>query len=145
MRYLQHIDDGDQSRECPCLRCARAIIVLWKVALLGFCFPHACRSICPTLGVVVIGTKQLASEGVCVQLGFPVFAGFTLTVRVFFLVSHSLKWCFAGCDRLSRLYSAALLQFSSWYENEWFIKGSVCSIFNGSYQSLNLLSTERKG
>ena len=86
------------------------------MALLRFCFPLSCRAICPTLGVVVIGTKGIANEGVCVRLSFPCFAVFTLCVRVFCLFSHYLKWCFAGCDHFSRLYSLALLQFSSWLE-----------------------------
>ena len=110
---------------------------------IGCYFPHACRAICPTLGIVVIGMKQLA-QGVCVRLSFPCFCRIYAR-RVFYLVLHSLKWCFAGCDRSSKLYCTALLQFCSWRENECFIKGSVCSIFHGSYQSLNLLSTERKG
>ena len=80
---------------------------------VGCCFPHACRAICPTLGIVVIGMKQLASEGVCVRLSFPFFCRFYAR-RVFYLVLHSLKWCFAGCDHVSKLYCAALLQFSSW-------------------------------
>ena len=70
--------------------------------------------ICPTLGVFVVGTKQLASEGGCVRLSFLRFAGFALCARVLCLVSHRLKWCFAGCKRFSRLFSDALLQFSSW-------------------------------
>ena len=70
--------------------------------------------ICPTLGVFVVGTKQLASEGGCVRLSFLRFAGFALCARVLCLVSHRLKWCFGGCKRFSRLFSDALLQFSSW-------------------------------
>ena len=118
---------------------------LVKVALLRSCFPLSCHAICPTLGVVVIGTKRIASEGVCVQLSFPCFAVFTVCVRVFCLFSHLLEVVLRWLRSLFQAVLCSILTVFLLVGMNVFIKGSVCSILYGSYLSLNLLSTERKG
>ena len=58
------------------------------------------------------GAIQAAIRQLCVQpLTVERFCFFCSFRSCFSLVSHDLRWCIAGCDRVSELYKAALLQF----------------------------------